>query len=219
MMLIMTDNEKLFRQKVEKLAKVYVAKNKDYGDSFSQSLDKYGIIASLVRMGDKMNRIDSLYDKPTTEVDESLVDSLEDLANYAIMTAMWLESQANDIRKHVKHWDDDIDEYDYDDLFDDDIEDDYDDDYDDDIDAFLNMLSDIDSEDDDDDIEQELDWNDGWHEFDDNDFDDDESEDDPDDFSMDGLPKFRIVRRRSKGGLTDKDYWDMIRDLFDEEGD
>ena len=220
----MTDNEKRFRQKVEKLAKVYVAKNKDYGDSFSQSLDKYGIIASLVRMGDKMNRIDSLYDKPTTEVDESLVDSLEDLANYAIMTAIWLEKQADDIRKHVRHWDDDFEDDDYDDLFDDDFDGDYedhDDDYDDDIDAFLYMLSNFDSGDNEseDDVEQELDWNDGWHEFDDNDFDDDEPEDDPDDFSTDGLPKFRIVRRRSKGGLTDKDYWDMIRDLFVEEGD
>ena len=203
----MTDNEKRFRQKVEKLAKVYVAKNKDYGDSFSQSLDKYGIIASLVRMGDKMNRIDSLYDKPTTEVDESLVDSLEDLANYAIMTAMWLEKQADDIRKHVRHWDDDdFEDDDYDDLFDDDIE-------------------------------REIDWNDGWHEFDDDDFEDDdydhdaflemlsylnmeddEPEDDSDDFIMDGLPKFRIVRRQ-KGGLSSEDYWDMIRDLFDEEGD
>ena len=77
----MTDNEKRFRQKIEKLAKVYVAKNKDYGDSFTRSLDKRGIVASIARMEDKMNRIDSLYDKPTTEVDESLVDSLEDLAN------------------------------------------------------------------------------------------------------------------------------------------
>lgn len=126
----MTNNEKLFRQKVEKLTKVYVAKNKDYGDSFSLSLDKYGILASLIRMGDKMNRIDSLYDKPTTEVDESLVDSLEDLANYAIMTAIWLEKQVGDIRKHVRHWDDDED-----------------DDYDD-IDALLYALSDIGSEDD-----------------------------------------------------------------------
>ena len=205
----MTDNEKRFRQKVEKLAKVYVAKNKDYGDSFTRSLDKRGIIASIVRMEDKMNRIDSLYDKPTTEVDESLVDSLEDLANYAIMTAIWLEKQADDIRKHVRHWDDDdFEDDDYDDLFDDDFE-------------------------------RELDWNDGWHEFDDDDFDDDdddydhdaflemlsylnmeddEPDDDPDDFIMDGLPKFRIVRRQ-KGGLSSKDYWDMIRDLFDEEGD
>ena len=203
----MTDNEKLFRQKVEKLTKVYVAKNKDYGDSFTRSLDKRGIVASIVRMEDKMNRIDSLHDKPTTEVDESLVDSLEDLANYAIMTAIWLEKQADDIRKHVRHWDDDFDD-DYDDLFDDDVE-------------------------------RELDWNDGWHEFDDNDFDDDddddsdidafldmlsnfdsedeESEDDTDDFSMDGLPKFRIVRR-PRGGISSKDFWDMIRDLYEQEG-
>ena len=208
----MTDNEKRFRQKIEKLAKVYVAKNKDYGDSFTRSLDKRGIIASIVRMEDKMNRIDSLYDKPTTEVDESLVDSLEDLANYAIMTAIWLEKQVEDMGNYVRYWDDDDFEDDYDDLFDDDIE-------------------------------RELDWNDGWHDFDDNDFDDepddddddddidafldmlsnfdsedDEPEDDPDDFIMDGLPKFRIVRRQ-KGGLSSKDYQDMIRDLFDEEGD
>ena len=186
----MTDNEKRFRQKVEKLTKVYVAKNKDYGDSFTRSLDKRGIVASIVRMEDKMNRIDSLHDKPTTEVDESLVDSLEDLANYAIMTAIWLEKQVEDMSNHVRYWDDDFDD-DYDDLFDDDY---------------------------DDDIERELDWNDGWHEFDDNDFDDDEPEDDPDDFSMDGLPKFRIIRR-PKGGLSRKDFWDMIRDLHDEEGD
>ena len=182
-MLIMTDNEKRFRQKVEKLTKVYVAKNKDYGDSFSQSLDKYGILASLIRMGDKMNRIDSLYDKPTTEVDESLVDSLEDLANYAIMTAMWLEKQADDIRKHVRHWDDDFDD-DYDDLFDDDVE-------------------------------RELDWNDGWHEFDDNDFDDDEPEDDTYNFYSDGEPKF-IIRRRSKDEASDDDddFWDILRSFL-----
>ena len=182
----MTDNEKRFRQKVEKLTKVYVAKNKDYGDSFTRSLDKRGIVASIVRMEDKMNRIDSLHDKPTTEVDESLVDSLEDLANYAIMTAIWLEKQVEDMGNHVRYWDDDFED-DYDDLFGDDIE-------------------------------RELDWNDGWHEFDDDDFDDDEPEDDPDDFIMDGLPKFRIIRR-PKGGLSRKDFWDMIRDLHDEEGD
>src|SRR5699024_10305809 len=180
----MTDNEKRFRQKVEKLAKVYVAKNKDYGDSFTRSLDKYGIIASLVRMGDKMNRIDSLYDKPTTEVDESLVDSLEDLANYAIMTAIWLEKQVEDMGNYVRYWDDD--------LSDEDFWDDH--------------------------AEREIDWNDGWHEFDDNDFDDDESEDDPDDFSMDGLPKFRIVRR-PKGGLSSMDYLDILRYLYEKEGD
>ena len=147
----MTDNEKRFRQKVEKLTKVYVAKNKDYGDSFTRSLDKRGIVASIVRMEDKMNRIDSLYDKPTTEVDESLVDSLEDLANYAIMTAIWLEKQVEDMSNHVRYWDDDFED-DYDDLFDDDIEREIDwndgwhefddDDFDDEDDETYNFYSD-----------------------------------------------------------------------------
>lgn len=185
----MTDNEKLFRQKVEKLTKVYVAKNKDYGDSFTRSLDKYGILASIIRMGDKMNRIESLYDKPTTEVDESLVDSLEDLANYAIMTAIWLEKQVEDIRTHVRHWDDD-------DLFDDD----------DDVEREIDWndgwhnFDGLDDEDDDDFID---------------DFDDDELEDD---FHSDGEPKF-IIRRRSKDGLSSEDLTDMIMDLYITEGD
>lgn len=184
----MRDNEKLFRQKVEKLAEVYVAKNRDYGDSFTRSLDKYGILASLVRMGDKMNRIDSLYDKPTTEVDESLVDSLEDLANYAIMTAIWLEKQAEGIERELD-WNDGW--HNFDGLEDDDFDDDDDDDYD--HDAFLDMLSYLGME-------------------------DDEPEDDADDFNMDDLPKFRIVRR-AEGGLSHKDYLDMIRYLFGTEGD
>lgn len=222
----MTNNEKRFRQKVEKLTEVYVAKNKDYGDSFSQSLDKYGIIASLVRMGDKMNRIDSLYDKPTTEVDESLVDSLEDLANYAIMTAIWLEKQVEGevdytdstfyvsddpyftIRKYSDGRTENITYFD---------DDDYDDHFNCRFDDECTHGDYFNFDDDDDDMERQPDWNDGWHDFDDNDFDD-EPEDDPDDFIMDGLPKFRIVRRQ-KGGLSGKDYWDMIRDLFDEEGD
>ena len=242
---MMTDNEKLFRQKVEKLAEVYVAKNKDYGDSFSLSLDKYGILASLIRMGDKMNRIDSLYDKPTSEVDESLVDSLEDLANYAIMTAIWLEKQVEDMGNHVTYFDDDdfdddFDDHEFDDLFDDDE----DDEYDDDIDALLYMLSDIGSEDDESDGDGEIEEGtvfisgnpthtfrkypdgrtetivnniDDW-EYIGEDKDNLENEDDTDDFSMDGKPKFRI-KRRPKDELSNKGYWDMIRDLYRGEWD
>lgn len=215
--MMMTDNEKLFRQKVEKLTKVYIAKNRDYGDSFSQSLDKFGIIASLVRMGDKMNRIDSLYDKPTTEVDESLVDSLEDLANYAIMTAIWLEKQAGNVKMYddlsdEDFWDDHAErEIDWNDgwhEFDDNDFDDDDDDYD--LDAFLDMLSNFDSGED---------TNEGTHtNYFSHGFEDDESEDDPDDFNMDGLPKFRIVRR-PKGGLNSMDYLDILRYLYEQEGD
>lgn len=67
----------------------YIKKNHDYGNSFDQSLDKFGIVAAIVRMEDKMNRISSLIQKEGKVKDESIEDTLLDLANYAIMTVKW----------------------------------------------------------------------------------------------------------------------------------
>lgn len=81
-----------FTEITNNMAKTYAAKNHDYGNSFDKSLDKFGIVASIVRMGDKMNRIESLITNKEAKVnDESIKDTLLDLANYAIMTVMWLD--------------------------------------------------------------------------------------------------------------------------------
>lgn len=69
----------------------YLIKNADYGDSFKKSLDEDGLIAAVVRMRDKVNRLKSLKDKVGQVSDETLSDTALDLANYAIMTAMWIE--------------------------------------------------------------------------------------------------------------------------------
>lgn len=96
-----------FKSITSKMAETYEKKNHDYGNSFDKSLDKFGLIASVVRMGDKMNRIESLINKsiqnpayPSVSVkdvnlvkDESIKDTLLDLANYAIMTVMWMDNQ------------------------------------------------------------------------------------------------------------------------------
>lgn len=77
----------------------FCSKNHDYGNSFEESLDQFGIIASLVRMQDKMLRLQSLTDESKTQQvgSESLLDTLEDLSNYAAMTACWLKGvQAED---------------------------------------------------------------------------------------------------------------------------
>lgn len=71
----------------------YKKKNHDYGNSFDQSLDKFGLIASVVRLGDKMNRIESLVNKEAQVKDESIRDTIMDMANYCIMTAMWMDKQ------------------------------------------------------------------------------------------------------------------------------
>lgn len=80
-----------FMSITQDMAKIYAAKNHDYGNSFDKSLGRFGIVASIVRMEDKMNRIESLTNKEAKVNDESVKDTLLDLANYAIMTVMWLD--------------------------------------------------------------------------------------------------------------------------------
>jgi Domain of Unknown Function (DUF1599). len=75
------------------LTDIFERKNKDYGNSFEESLEKHGLIAAVVRMEDKMLRLTNLSKKESEQLvnDESLIDTLKDLSNYALMTAVWLE--------------------------------------------------------------------------------------------------------------------------------
>ena len=86
-------NENTMREQYDGQYKTFCKKNSDYGNSFEESLDKHGIVASIVRMGDKMNRLEALTDDSRTQQvgSESLLDTLEDLSNYSAMTACWLK--------------------------------------------------------------------------------------------------------------------------------
>lgn len=93
---ILENNVQQFMDITTNMAKTYAAKNHDYGNSFDQSLDKFGLIASIVRMNDKINRLETLASKRAEVKDESIEDTLLDLANYSIMTVMWLNKNNND---------------------------------------------------------------------------------------------------------------------------
>ena len=87
-------------QLTEQLIETYKAKNADYGDSFADSFKEFGITSAVVRMNDKMNRIKSLSKGEDRQVkDESLTDSLMDLANYALMTVIELDQQVEEWEK------------------------------------------------------------------------------------------------------------------------
>lgn len=81
-----------FNNIVQGLVDTYRRKNADYGDSFGISVRKYGKIAALTRMSDKWNRLESLMMKGDCQVNESLEDTLLDLANYCVMTVMELRN-------------------------------------------------------------------------------------------------------------------------------
>lgn len=82
-----------FKRITEEMASTYERKNQDYGNSFSQSVAEHGAIAGIVRIGDKYNRLKTLCRADSVQHvnDESVRDTLLDLANYAIMLAMEFE--------------------------------------------------------------------------------------------------------------------------------
>lgn len=90
-----TYNDKLVREHKELttyLSSLYELKNKKYGDSFGKSIRKRGFVSAIVRMEDKWNRLDNLVTmkEDGSDTDESLQDTLLDLANYCLMTVMEL---------------------------------------------------------------------------------------------------------------------------------
>lgn len=81
---------------VTALNKLYAEKNHDYGNSFGETYQKLGIISALTRISDKYNRLISLATKPEEErkvKDESIQDTLLDMANYCIMTIIEMEAE------------------------------------------------------------------------------------------------------------------------------
>jgi len=67
---------------------LFQKKNNDYGDAFAT----YGPIGVLVRIGDKIQRLQSINKKGITLVeDEKLRDTLIDLHNYAAMAIMLMD--------------------------------------------------------------------------------------------------------------------------------
>ena len=81
----------------EDLNAIYTRKNHDYGDSFHVTYLEEGMAMARIRLSDKLNRFKSLTRGEKAQVnDESVRDTLIDLANYAIMTVMELEEAKNE---------------------------------------------------------------------------------------------------------------------------
>jgi len=89
----MTNTER-FKQIVSEMADTYERKNHDYGNSFEKTLDKWGHRIGLARLDDKLSRVDLLMEQEAQVKDESIEDTLKDLATYAIMLLIWKEKHS-----------------------------------------------------------------------------------------------------------------------------
>lgn len=87
------NNVKHFKKIATELGDLYEKKNRCYGNSFSDTYKKLGIISAVTRISDKYNRLCNLATNPDIDnLGESLEDTLRDMASYCIMTVMELEN-------------------------------------------------------------------------------------------------------------------------------
>lgn len=89
----LSEDEQIFKEITKQMLQTYIKKNRDYGGAFERGMERDGMISALTRMYDKLDRLHSLKDKDPEIVEESVQDTLLDLANYAIMSRIFLEKK------------------------------------------------------------------------------------------------------------------------------
>ena len=73
------------KEAVEKFKALYLAKNADYGNSADSTFKRFGGIAYMVRLCDKLSRWENLLAKEALVKDESLLDTIGDFFCYSCM--------------------------------------------------------------------------------------------------------------------------------------
>ena len=78
-----------FKNITQEMIETYSRKNVDYDDAFTKSLEEDGLLVAKIRLGDKYKRFSALIKQENLVKDESIEDTLLDMASYAIMTVMF----------------------------------------------------------------------------------------------------------------------------------
>lgn len=84
-----------FEKIAKSLVELYRRKNHDYGNSFHETWTEEGVTMARIRLSDKLARFKKLSrGEPSKVTDESIRDTLMDLAAYSIMTIIEMDLDA-----------------------------------------------------------------------------------------------------------------------------
>lgn len=81
-----------FKSICTELIELQNKKNKDYGNSFSENVSEFGMVAAIIPIANKTNRLKQLTKQEAQIKTESVRDTLIDLACYAIMALQELDN-------------------------------------------------------------------------------------------------------------------------------
>lgn len=68
-------------------------KNADYNNSFFKTLNRYGVNAYLIRINDKLTRLENLEKNKGLISDENIIDTLQDIAGYTLLLINFLQEK------------------------------------------------------------------------------------------------------------------------------
>ena len=89
--MLKTDGGFTFHDAITLMQNTYETKNADYGNAFEDGMNELGLAYAQSMFHNKTKRFANLIN--ADEVNhESLFDTVLDLANYAVMTAVWLKN-------------------------------------------------------------------------------------------------------------------------------
>lgn len=105
---LIDENVVSFRDIQDKLVNIYAKKNHDYGDSFNEGCNELGVGYAFSRIFDKTKRFQTLAkgimnNNLSIEVqDETIEDTIMDLANYCMMYLAWRDKHISIREKEDK---------------------------------------------------------------------------------------------------------------------
>lgn len=88
-----------FYKILQEMQELYLKKNHDYGNSFSETIQEFGFTPAIARINDKLKRVKQMVKGEQMQVKESMRDNLIDIANYCILTIIELDNQQTNNNK------------------------------------------------------------------------------------------------------------------------
>jgi len=93
--------EEVLDEILTEIRNTILTKNKCYGNSFHQTIKEYGMIALLICLTDKLNRLKTACRHETVEdtLHETVEDTLLDIAGYAILGLIEIRNMEKNRRR------------------------------------------------------------------------------------------------------------------------
>lgn len=82
-----------FTKVLREMLELYLKKNHDYGNSFSETIQEFGYTPAIARINDKIKRVKQIVKGEPMQINETMRDNLIDIANYCILTVIELDKE------------------------------------------------------------------------------------------------------------------------------